>query len=52
MLWLKHNLEERSKYLPELLKSIRLGLISIDYLNNVVQEEELIKSNIKCKINI
>ncbi|XP_022171365.1 kelch-like protein 3 isoform X1 [Myzus persicae] len=48
MLWLKHDLNERLKYLPELFKSIRLSVMSIDYLNNTVQEEDHIKSDIKC----
>lgn len=51
MLWLKHDLNERLKYLPELFKSIRLSVMSIDYLNNTVQEEDHIKSDIKCKFN-
>jgi len=49
MKWLKHDLKERLKYLPKLFKSIQLSLMSIDYLNDIVQEEELIKSDITCK---
>lgn len=51
MTWLKHDLKERSKYLPELFKSIRLSLISVDYLDSTVQEEDLIRTNIECKFN-
>jgi len=50
MIWLKRDLKERLKYLPELFKSIRLSLMSIDYLDDTVQEEELIKSDITSKI--
>ncbi|CAI6350816.1 unnamed protein product [Macrosiphum euphorbiae] len=46
MMWLKHDLKERLKCLPELFKSIRLSLMSIDYLDDIVQEEELIRSDI------
>jgi len=48
-MWLKHDLKERLKYLPELFMSIRLSLMSIDYLDDTVQEEELIKSDILSK---
>ncbi|CAI6349429.1 unnamed protein product [Macrosiphum euphorbiae] len=48
MTWLKHDLKERLKYLPELIKSIRLSLMSVDYLDSAVQEEDLIQSNIEC----
>lgn len=50
MLWLKHNVNERSKFLSELLIEIRLSIMSMDFLNNTVQEEYLIKSNHKCTI--
>lgn len=49
ILWVKHNIESRSKYLPEFLKAIRLFQMSIDYLSDVVEQEDLIKSNAKCK---
>ncbi|XP_008189681.2 kelch-like protein 3, partial [Acyrthosiphon pisum] len=49
MMWLKYDLNERLKCLPELFKSIRLSLMSIDYLNDIVQEEELIRSDITSK---
>ncbi|XP_008187891.2 kelch-like protein 25 [Acyrthosiphon pisum] len=48
MMWLKYDLKERVKYLPVLIKSIRLSLISVDYLDNTVQEEDLIQSDIAC----
>ncbi|XP_060863161.1 kelch-like protein 12 [Metopolophium dirhodum] len=46
MMWLKYDLKERLKCLPELFKSIRLSLMSVDYLDDIVQEEELIRSDI------
>jgi len=45
MMWLKHDLKERLKYMPELIKSIRLSLMSVDYLDNTVQAEDLIQSD-------
>ncbi|CAI6371820.1 unnamed protein product [Macrosiphum euphorbiae] len=48
MMWLKYDLKERLKYLPELIKSIRLSLISVDYLDSTVQEEDLIQSDNSC----
>jgi len=50
MMWLKHDLKERLKHMPELIKSIRLSLMSVDYLNSTVQEEDLIQSDITCKL--
>lgn len=52
MEWLKHDTEGRLKYLPELIKHIRLNLLSFDYLDHTVQEEDLIKYNVKCKNNL
>lgn len=48
MVWLKHDIESRSTYLPELLKVVRLNLLTIEYLDQNLQEEDLIKSNLKC----
>lgn len=50
-MWLKHDVETRSNYLPELIKIIRLNLLTIEYLDHNVQEEDLIKSNLKCTPN-
>jgi len=49
MMWLKHDLNERLKYLPELIKSIRFSLMPVDYLDTTVQEEDLIQSDNTCK---
>lgn len=49
MLWLKHDLEGRSKHLPDLLTAIRIFLLSPEFLKN--NEENLIKENLKCKTN-
>ncbi|XP_060861689.1 kelch-like protein 3 isoform X2 [Metopolophium dirhodum] len=48
MMWLKHDLKKRLKYMPQLIKSIRLCLMSVDYLDSTVQEEDLIQSDNTC----
>lgn len=50
MRWLKHDLERRSSYLPELMDYIPFNLLSLDYLITNVQKDEIIKSNNKCII--
>lgn len=49
VMWLKHDINERGKYLEELMQFVRLNLLPIEYLDHYVQEENLIKSNLKCK---
>lgn len=50
MMWLKHDINERGKYLEELMKFVRLNLLSTEYLDHNVQEEHLIKSSLKCNL--
>ncbi|XP_060870881.1 ring canal kelch homolog [Metopolophium dirhodum] len=47
--WIRHDLEHRKDFLPELMEHIRLPLLASmpDILNNIV-EEPLLKNNPKC----
>lgn len=47
--WVNHDLENRQAYLAELMEHVRLPLLPQDYLVQRVEEEPLLKSNLKCK---
>ncbi|XP_050053371.1 ring canal kelch homolog [Aphis gossypii] len=47
--WLKHELDSRKSFLPELMEHVRLPLISKQYLLEKVVDEPLLKSSPKCK---
>ncbi|XP_050065507.1 ring canal kelch homolog [Aphis gossypii] len=47
--WLKHELDSRKDFLPELMEHVRLPLISKQYLLEKVVDEPLLKSSPKCK---
>jgi len=48
--WLKHELESRKDFLPELMEHVRLPLISKQYLLEKVVNEPLLKMNPKCML--
>ncbi|XP_029344678.1 kelch-like protein 3 isoform X2 [Acyrthosiphon pisum] len=45
--WVKHDLDQRKHFLPELMEHVRLPLLRPDVLNNVV-EEPILKNSPKC----
>ncbi|XP_016656253.1 ring canal kelch homolog isoform X2 [Acyrthosiphon pisum] len=47
MKWVKHDLDHRKDFLPELMEHVRLPLLRPDILNNVV-EEPLLNNSLKC----
>jgi len=47
--WVKTDCEGRKGHLPELLKYVRLPLLSPQYLSDRVLSEEIIRSNIVCR---
>ena len=47
--WVRRELDERKDFLPELLKNVRLPLISPQYLCDTVSSDELIRSNLACR---
>lgn len=47
--WVRREEDERKDFLPELLKNVRLPLISPQYLCDKVSSDELIKSNLACR---
>lgn len=47
--WVQHNLENRRKHLASLMEHVRLPLLSQDYLVQRVEEEPLLKLDLKCK---
>ncbi|XP_029342498.1 kelch-like protein 3 isoform X4 [Acyrthosiphon pisum] len=46
--WVKHDLEHRIHFLPELMEHVRLPLLKSDILFNI-SEEPLLKNSPKCK---
>lgn len=48
--WVKHNKEERVQHLPNLLRSVRLPLLSAEYLVEYVAKEDLIKRSHECRL--
>lgn len=48
-MWVNHDVDNRSILLPELLKVVRLPLIPLKYLLEIINVQELITSNSKCK---
>lgn len=45
MLWVKHDINSRSHFLSELIKCIRMPLISVSYFFDYIDNETLLKSN-------
>lgn len=48
MKWIKHDKENRAKYLPDILEHVRLPLVSPSFLQHSVDSEPLIKFNVDC----
>ena len=46
--WIKHDLESRECFLPELLKCVRLFSMSKYSLRQILEEEELVKKSPSC----
>ena len=49
MRWVYHDKEERKNDIAELLQAIRMPLLSPRFLVDIVEAEDLIKQDIKCR---
>ncbi|KAF0705009.1 ring canal kelch isoform X2, partial [Aphis craccivora] len=49
MNWVKHELDSRKDFLPELMEHVRLPLISKQFLLEKVVDEPLFQTSLKCK---
>ncbi|XP_016658900.1 kelch-like protein 2 isoform X1 [Acyrthosiphon pisum] len=49
MNWVKHKLNRRKDFLPDLMEHVRLPLVSKEYMLEKVVNEPLLKNNPKCK---
>lgn len=49
MSWVKHDLNNRVKQLPGLIRFVRMPLISKHYLLNRIDADNLIRSNLACR---
>ena len=49
MKWIKNDETNRSCYLTQLLAEIRLPMLSLEYLCENVQSQEMIRSNLECR---
>lgn len=49
MKWIKHDLENRQKDLAVLMACVRLPLLSMAYLMETVEREELVRRNLDCR---
>ncbi|KAF7278760.1 hypothetical protein GWI33_007993 [Rhynchophorus ferrugineus] len=49
MRWVKHDIEKRKEFLPELLSLVRLPLLSPLYITDRVRNEEQIRYSIQCR---
>lgn len=47
--WVYHDLELRREYFVEIMSNIRLPFISVKFLENNVEEEQLVKSEEQCQ---
>lgn len=47
--WIQHDVEGRHKFISSLMKYVRLPLLTMEYLMHNVEEEPLLKSDLKCK---
>lgn len=50
--WVKHEVESRERFLPELLKCLRFFSMSKYSLRQILEEEELVKRNPSCMANV
>ncbi|XP_030764134.1 kelch-like protein 18 [Sitophilus oryzae] len=49
MRWVKHDIDNRKEFLPELLSLVRLPLLSPLYITDRVRNEEQIRYSIQCR---
>lgn len=49
MLWIKHDIENRRKHLARLMSSVKLPLLSLPFLMETVEKEELVKRDLECR---
>ena len=49
MKWISHEKESRQEHLPKLLSGVKLPLLSLQYLMENVEKEELVKRNLECR---
>lgn len=49
MLWVKHDVEKRQEHLARLMSAVRLPLLSMPYLMERVEKEELIRKSLECR---
>ena len=49
MAWVKHDLNNRVKQLPNIIHFVRMPLISKHYLLNIIDVDSLIRSNLTCR---
>ena len=49
MRWIKYDAENRHEALPNLLRSLRLGSLPADFLEDQLRREELMQNNPECK---
>ncbi|XP_017768618.1 PREDICTED: ring canal kelch homolog [Nicrophorus vespilloides] len=47
--WVQHDLDARTNHLASLMEHVRLPLMSQEYLMQRVEEEPLLKTDLKCK---
>ena len=48
--WKNHDVEKRKDFMPKLLKSVRLPLITPQYLADTVAQETDIKNSLDCRL--
>lgn len=49
LMWIKHDLSNREKHLPDLLACVRMPLIRPQILSDEIATEELVRSSLKCR---
>nr|KAG5711643.1 hypothetical protein BaRGS_016825 [Batillaria attramentaria] len=47
--WIKHDLDNRRDNLAQLMSCVRLPLLSMSYLMETVEKEELVRKNLECR---
>lgn len=48
--WIQHDKSNREEYIAQLVSNVRLALLPQEYLVQRVEEENLVKTNNKCKV--
>lgn len=47
--WVLHDVEKRQADIAQLMEHVRLPLVSQEYLVQRVEQEQLLKANLRCK---